>query len=224
MLGGAYLCFEGADKVFHMLFPHNVAEVDADLDPRNPAKLEEDRIAGAIKTDFILSAEIMTIALAEIPSSTLWMEAATLAIVGIGITVLVYGSVALIVKLDDIGLFLARAARLGITRAFGRGLVKFMPMLMAVLSTVGTAAMLWVGGSILTHGLDVLGWSWIADQIHHWAEVVAHAAPMAPGFVDWAASAALNGVIGVAIGLVLIPVVVKVIGPLLALFGKKAAH
>ena len=97
MIGGAYLCFEGAEKLFHVLFPHQDAEVDADFDTGEPAQLEEEKVAGAIKTDFILSAEIMTIALAAIPEGSFWVEAVTLAIVGVMITVAVYGAVALIV-------------------------------------------------------------------------------------------------------------------------------
>src|SRR5690606_27287147 len=119
MIGGAYLCFEGAEKVFHKLFPHADAEVEADLDVRDPAHLEEERVRGAIKTDFILSAEIMTIALAAIPGGSWWMEALTLAVVGVGITVAVYGAVALIVKMDDIGLYTAATARTGFGRAVG---------------------------------------------------------------------------------------------------------
>ena len=139
-------------------------EVEADLDTRDPARLEEARVAGAIKTDFILSAEIMTIALAAIPDSTLVTEAVTLAAVGIGITAFVYGGVALIVKMDDIGLHMARRGRFAPTRALGRGLVRGMPPFMRVLSAVGTAAMLWVGGSIVTHGLEVLGWGWLGPS------------------------------------------------------------
>ena len=111
MIGGAYLCFEGAEKVFHILFPHGSHEVEADLDPKDPAHLEEEKIAGAIKTDFILSAEIMTIALAAIPDQSFWMEAVTLAVVGTLITVAVYGAVALIVKADDAGMALAANRR-----------------------------------------------------------------------------------------------------------------
>jgi predicted DNA repair protein MutK len=134
-LGGAYLCFEGAEKVFHALLPHADAEVDEDFDVADPAHLEQEKVTGAIKTDFILSAEIMTIALGAIPESTFWVEAATLAVVGVAITMLVYGSVALIVKMDDIGLFLARNAYLPPTRALGRGLVIAMPHLLSFLST-----------------------------------------------------------------------------------------
>jgi predicted DNA repair protein MutK len=224
MLGGAYLCFEGAEKVFHKLFPHGDAAVEQDFDTRDPAHLEEEKVAGAIKTDFILSAEIMTIALASIPDSTLWMEAVTLAIVGVLITAAVYGAVALIVKMDDIGLHLAATGRTGAGRALGRGLVSAMPSLLALLSGVGTLAMLWVGGNILTHGLQVLGWPWIYDQIHHIAEAVAHAVPQAPGVVGWLVTATLDGLLGVVVGMLLIPLATRVLGPLLAAVLGKSAH
>jgi predicted DNA repair protein MutK len=168
MIGGAYLCFEGAEKVFHHVFPHADPAVEEDFATKDPAHLEEEKVRGAIKTDFILSAEIMTIALAAIPSPSFWMQAVTLAVVGAAITLAVYGSVALIVKMDDIGLYAARNGRTGAGRALGRGLVAFMPRLMTFLSTVGTAAMLWVGGSIVIHGMEVLGWGWLGHHIHDW--------------------------------------------------------
>jgi predicted DNA repair protein MutK len=217
MLGGAYLCFEGAEKVFHLLFPHGDAEVEADLDTRDPARLEEARVKGAIKTDFILSAEIMTIALAAIPDSTLTTEAFTLAAVAVGITAFVYGGVGLIVKMDDIGLHLARRSRLSPVRALGRGLVKGMPPFMRLLSAVGTAAMLWVGGSIVTHGLEVLGWAWLGHHIHDLAAAAGHAVPQAEGAVEWISAAALNGVFGVALGLILIPVATRLIAPAISI-------
>jgi len=209
MIGGAYLCFEGAEKVFHRLFPHGDPHVEADLDIGDPVHLEETRVRGAIKTDFILSAEIMTIALAAIPASALWIEALTLAIVGIGITAAVYGTVALIVKMDDIGLYMAATARTGFGRVIGTGLVKGMPKLMALLSAVGTLAMLWVGGSIIIHGAEGLGWAWPYDAIHHLA-VAAGAA------VEWLVTAGLDGIFGLALGLVLIPAVSRVFVPLVA--------
>lgn len=215
MIGGAYLCFEGAEKVFHRLFPHADAEVEADLDVKDPAHLEEARVRGAIKTDFILSAEIMTIALAAIPGGTWWMEALTLAVVGVGITVAVYGAVALIVKMDDIGLYTAATARTGFGRAVGVGLVKGMPKLMALLSTVGTLAMLWVGGSIVIHGMEVLGWPWLYDTIHHIAEAFAHGVGEGfAGVAAWLVTATLDGLFGLALGMALIPVATRVIGPL----------
>jgi uncharacterized protein len=228
MLGGAYLCFEGAEKVFHMLFPHGDHEVEEDFDTKDPAHLEEEKVAGAIKTDFILSAEIMTIALAAIPDGTFWIEAITLAIVGAMITVAVYGAVALIVKMDDIGLHMAANRKTAPARAFGRGLVVAMPKLMSFLSTVGTLAMLWVGGSIVVHGLEVTHlWAAPYEMIHHWAELAGHAVPaQMQGVVEWAVTAACDGVLGLALGLGLIPLATRVIGPVWnSLSGKKkAAH
>lgn len=218
MLGGAYLCFEGAEKVAHALgvgghghddYPHKDEVIE------DPAHLEEEKAQGAIKTDFILSAEIMTIALAAIPPSSFWMEAATLAAVAIMITVAVYGSVALIVKADDLGLLMAGKGRLGATRALGRGIVNAMPGVLKTLMVVGTAAMLWVGGNIIVHGLDVLGFSWPYDRIK---EVAYAAAGMVSnqwaGIVKWGVTAGLDGVLGLALGLVLIPIGEKVVTPI----------
>ncbi len=219
-LGGAYLCFEGAEKVFHALAPHADDAVDADFDIGDAAHLEEQKVAGAIKTDFILSAEIMTIALGSLPDSALWIEAITLAIVAVMITVLVYGSVAVIVKMDDIGLYLARTAAWGWTRALGRGMVLAMPPLLAFLASVGTAAMLWVGGSMLVHGAEVFGLSAPAHVFEYWAELAAHSVPAGQGAVAWAVKAALDGVVGLIAGLALIPVATRVIAPLFARFGK----
>jgi len=224
-LGGAYLCFEGAEKIFHVLFPHGDAEVEEDFDTADPGRLEEEKISGAIKTDFILSAEIMTIALAAIPESSWWIEALTLAIVGTGITVAVYGTVALIVKMDDVGLFLARRGRFSPTRALGRGLVVGMPHLMSFLSTLGTAAMLWVGGQIVIHGLEFFGFTWLGHEIEALAEAAAHAVPAAAGAVHWLVTALLDGIFGLVLGLLLIPVATRLIGPIWGkLTGAKAAH
>ena len=226
MLGGSYLCFEGAENIFHVLFPHASHAIEEDMSIKDPGHLEEQKIKGAIKTDFILSAEIMTIALAAIEAPNVWMQAATLAVVAIGVTVAVYGSVAVIVKMDDVGLYLAGNAPTPIGRGLGRGLVKFMPVLMWILSVVGTAAMLWVGGSIIIHGLEVLGWGWLGHLIHDWAYAVGHAVPAAwEGFAEWASKAAMDGVFGLAWGLVLIPLATKVIGPVIAVVsGKNTSH
>jgi len=214
MLGGAYLCFEGAEKIYHLFAPkhHDADEPEGFV--ADPLHLEEQKVAGAIKTDFILSAEIMTIALSEIPDSTIWMEAITLAIVAIGITVMVYGSVALIVKADDIGLHMSKKGSLAATRALGHGIVKAMPGFMKILMTVGTAAMLWVGGSIVLHGLDVLGFRAPYHLIHDIAHDLAHTIGHLEGLVAWTATAAMDGVLGLALGMVLIPVTEKIILPL----------
>lgn len=214
MLGGLYLCFEGAEKLFHMLFPHADAEVETDFADPDPAHLEEEKVSGAIKTDFVLSAEIMTIALSAIPEASIWVEAVTLATVGVGITALVYGAVALIVKMDDLGLLLARRGRLAPTRALGRGLVRGMPGLLAVLANVGTAAMLWVGGSILIHGAEALGWAAPAHAVEAAAHAVAGLVPAAEGFLVWLVEALAGLVLGVALGSALIPLVTRAIEPL----------
>ncbi|MEN8892610.1 DUF808 domain-containing protein [Planktotalea arctica] len=212
MLGGAYLCFEGAEKIAHWLLGHHDEHTQA-YESGDPAQLEEDKIKGAIKTDFILSAEIMTIALAAIPESGFWMEASTLALVAVGITFAVYGSVALIVKADDVGLAMARG-RLAATRALGRGIVQAMPKMMKTLTIVGTAAMLWVGGSIIIHSVKDIGWSAPYALIHDFAVAVAARMPEGlHGFVEWFATALADGMFGVAVGLALIPVVGKVIAP-----------
>ncbi|MBD3662981.1 DUF808 domain-containing protein [Sulfitobacter sp. TSTF-M16] len=217
MLGGAYLCFEGAEKVAHALgLSDGHADYPGEAETiEDPAHLEEKKAAGAIKTDFILSAEIMTIALAAIPPSNFWMEAATLAAVAIMITVAVYGSVALIVKMDDIGLVMSKKGRLGLTRSLGRGIVKGMPGFLKLLTIVGTAAMLWVGGSIILHGAKEMGFSLPYDTIHDIAVWVAHLVPATiEGATEWLATAAMDGVLGLVIGLLLIPVGEKIITPL----------
>jgi predicted DNA repair protein MutK len=217
MLGGAYLCFEGAEKVVHAFAPHADHAVAEDFDPKDPTRLEEEKIAGAIKTDFILSAEIMTIALATIESPSFWMQAITLAVVGILITVAVYGAVALIVKMDDVGLHMAATGRTGAGRALGRGLVLAMPKLMAFLSVVGTAAMLWVGGNIVVHGLEVTHlWVWPYETIHHIADAASAAIGTAQGLVSWAVTAFFDGIFGLILGVLLIPVATRIIGPLIA--------
>ncbi|MHA6323901.1 DUF808 domain-containing protein [Roseivivax sp. CAU 1753] len=227
MLGGSYLCFEGAEKLVHAVMPHDehTPGPDGSHDVGDPAHLEETKVEGAIKTDFILSAEIMTISLAAIPPLNIWMEAATLATVALMITVAVYGSVALIVKMDDIGLWLTQVGRLGATRALGRGIVKMMPGLLKTLSVVGTAAMLWVGGSIIVHGLAEMGWHAPEDIIHQIAVAAgAYAPENARGAVEWIATAACDGVIGVVWGLILIPIGTRFVAPLWArMMPKKSA-
>ncbi|NRP24824.1 Inner membrane protein YedI [Aliiroseovarius sp. xm-m-379] len=223
MLGGAYLCFEGAEKVWHVLFPHEHKWDHADHEEGDPTHLEESKVAGAIKTDFILSAEIMTIILAALPEGSIYAKAGGLAIAGIGITIAVYGSVAIIVKMDDVGLFLARTGRLGLTRNFGLGLVKFMPIFMKLLTIIGTAAMIWVGGSIVIHGAHELGLHEPYNSIHHIAEAAAHSVTQAQGFVAWMVTAALDGVVGLILGVLLIPLATRIIAPIWqAIFKGKA--
>ncbi|WP_137701915.1 DUF808 domain-containing protein [Marimonas lutisalis] len=214
MLGGAYLCFEGAEKVWHKLFPHEEHWDAAEHDVGDPAHLEQEKVAGAIKTDFILSAEIMTIALSAIPESGFWMEAATLALVAVGITVAVYGSVALIVKADDVGLFMSQRGRLGVTRALGGMIVRGMPKFLNLLMVVGTAAMLWVGGSIILHALHEMGVHGPYEFVKHTVEAVL-AGVTGPylGALKWTLTAVMDLVIGLAIGVLLIPLATRVMGP-----------
>lgn len=215
MLGGAYLCFEGAEKIYHLLVPHEPHHEEQHETPVDAAILEEQRASGAIKTDFILSAEIMTIALAAVPASSFWMEAATLALVAIGITIAVYGSVAVIVKADDVGLWFAQNGRFGATRAAGRGLVRGMPYFMRLLTIVGTAAMLWVGGSIIVHALKEMGFGALGYAIHGVAHDLAVMVPLAwQGFVEWFATATLDGILGLALGFVLIPLGTRFVTPI----------
>ncbi|MEA3042088.1 MAG: uncharacterized protein QOC65_1577, partial [Sphingomonadales bacterium] len=184
MLGGAYLCFEGTEKVWHALTArkHSLAEDAAEL---GSPEHEQAMVAGAVRTDFILSAEIMAIALAEVADEPFAARAAILALVAVVITVGVYGVVGLIVKMDDVGLHLARR-RNGGARALGRALVRAMPKLMAALSTIGIAAMIWVGGGIIVHGLEQFGLGAIAHLIHDVAAAAGHAAPALAGAVEWA--------------------------------------
>ncbi|MDO5758233.1 MAG: DUF808 domain-containing protein [Rhodobacterales bacterium] len=213
MLGGCYLCFEGAEKVAHALAGDKHAEEDADAEG-DARRLEEQKVAGAIKTDFILSAEIMTIALAAIPEGSIWMEGATLAAVAILITVAVYGAVALIVKMDDLGLLMAAKGRLGATRGLGRGLVVAMPRILTILMVIGTAAMLWVGGNIILHGFAELGFDWAYNKIHHLADVATGALATGRAAAHWVLVAAVDGVFGLGLGLILIPVGTRIIAPI----------
>jgi predicted DNA repair protein MutK len=219
MIGGAYLCYEGTEKVYEALVPHAARAHEAALGTVavDPVSLEDEKIAGAIKTDFILSAEIMAITLAAIPDGSVVNQAIILAVVGIAITAAVYGAVALIVKADDAGVALARHQGAHVigqaSRALGRGLVLAMPVLLQTLSVLGTAAMIWVGGGIIVHGLVGYGLDAPEHLIEDTAGAVAHAAPMAKGFVHWLVSAAGAGVIGLALGAALIPLAGYVLAP-----------
>lgn len=226
MLGGCYLSFEGAEKIWHWLHPHPESHAQ-EAEKLDAAHLEEKRVRGAIKTDFILSAEIMTISLAAVESDS-WVAAGViLAIVAVGITALVYGAVAVLVKMDDVGLRLSQIGRLAATRSFGVGMVKAMPVLMRIISAVGTAAMLWVGGNIIVHGLQVLGWQWPYDTIGLLAEQAAQLVGRAKGAVSWITTATLDGLLGLGLGLALMPVVNRLVVPVFSvLFPEKkaAAH
>lgn len=169
------------------------------------------KVASAIKTDFILSAEIMAITLAIVADQHILMQALVLALVAIGITAAVYGLVALIVKADDVGVALAgnhSGTLVGRTcRAFGRTLVLGMPGFLKLLSAVGTAAMIWVGGGIIVHGLETFGLPGVGRVIGAVAETAAHALPFAAGFARWVVMAFLSGLLGLLVGAASIPIV-----------------
>ncbi len=198
MLGGTYLCYEGAEKVWEWLSGTSTADdIDAEVlaDPAHEAKM----VSGAIRTDFILSTEIMVIALAEVAGDPLLTRAIVLAIIAVVITVGVYGAVGLIVKMDDIGLHLAEREQAG-TRAFGRGLVRAMPKVMAALSMIGIAAMIWVGGGIILHGLEEFGLTAPAHAIEAIAETVAHGLGRIADVVEWIVGAFGAGLLGLIWG------------------------
>jgi predicted DNA repair protein MutK len=206
MIGGAYLAFEATEKIMEKILHDHSHKVEL-LQADTAQELEERQVAGAIRTDLILSAEIMAIALNELSTMHIAEQAAALALVGLVITVAVYGVVGLIVKLDDIGLHLAERRNPG-SQALGRGLVHVVPKLLVALSGIGTAAMLWVGGGILLHGMEELG----APQIPHFVHNLAHKVAEAVGggglgaTLEWVANAfgasIAGGIIGFVIALI----------------------
>lgn len=212
MLGGFYLAFEGTEKVYHLLCGEKEKEMHAvatavGMDPKT---LEDQRVSGAIRTDFILSAEIMAIALANITTPDLVSKALVLAIVAIAVTVSVYGAVALIVKADDVGIALARRNGF-LSGPIGRALVRGVPPFLKLLSLVGTVAMLWVGGGILVHGLHEFGIHGPEQVIHAVSEAVRTAVPFAGNILAWIAGAAGAALVGLAAGGVLL-LLVELVG------------
>jgi predicted DNA repair protein MutK len=201
MLGGAYLCYEGAEKIWHRISGH--AEEHASVEDALPD--EKTIVSGAVRTDFILSAEIMVISLNEVADEGFVSRAIILVVVALGITVLVYGVVGLIVKMDDIGLNLAQRSGKGVA-AIGRGLVKGMPKLLTVLTVVGTAAMLWVGGHIILVGTDELGFHPIYEFVHHLEEAAHDATGALGGVVGWIVNTLGSAILGLVIGSVIVAV------------------
>lgn len=231
MAGGAYLAYEGAEKLYHSVLPHAAHTHEAHVQPATttPEELEQQKVASAVKTDFILSAEIMAITLAALPEGSLWMHAAVMAIVAVGITVAVYGGVALIVKADDVGVRLAANGTANpagtLTRGLGRALVVGMPMFLGALAVVGTLAMLWVGGGILVHGLEVYGFEGLPHFIHEMAESAAHAVPaVLSSVVGWFVGATGAGIVGLVTGAALIPIVSVVLAPAWQAVTGRGAH
>lgn len=207
MIGGSYLVFEATEKILEKILHdahHTEQLLDAVDDPR---ELEQLQVKGAIRTDFILSAEIMAIALAQLDNLTLATTAAALVAVAFAITAGVYGVVGLIVKLDDIGLHLAERKNAA-TRAFGNALVHVVPKLLGSISVIGTAAMLWVGGGILVHGLEEMH---ILEAVPHAIQGLAQGAGayagVLSGVVEWVINALGAAVVGLVIGGVIVAVV-----------------
>ena len=198
MAGGLFLCFEGAEKLIEKLGAEHIGETLEDT-IADVASFEKERVGGAIRTDLILSAEIMAIALAEVADAALFQRALILALVGVVITVAVYGAVALIVKMDDIGLHLVKKPSV-LAKWLGRGLLKAMPLVLSLLATVGTAAMLWVGGGIILHGLEVLGLHASAELAHAAQHAVEVAAGPLAGVLGWLSYALLSALFGLALG------------------------
>ena len=204
MIGGTYLCYEGAEKILEKLGvikPHEAHEVP--VIEQGPEQ-EKEMVAGAIRTDFILSAEIMVIALNEVAHEPLLRRTVAMVVVAIGITVLVYGVVGLIVKMDDIGLALTRR-KSGAMQRIGHALVKGMPTLLAVLSTVGVVAMLWVGGHIILAGVDELGWHGLYGLVHHLEEGVAGVVGVG-GLLAWLVNSVASAILGLVVGCIVVGV------------------
>lgn len=218
MLGGAFLCLEGWHKVADLLGRgRHGARADADGlsdddEAKAPEVVEGERVSSAIRTDFILSAEIMAITLATLTGLATWVQGVVLGLVGLGMTVAVYGAVALIVKADDFGALLARTGN-GAVRGLGRGIVLGMPLFLKVLSTVGMVAMLWVGGHIVIHGAYELGLKAPEQWVQGVTALARAATPVSPGFVAWVVRAAIDAVVGLAVGALVAPLAGKVLGP-----------
>ncbi|PAT06885.1 ABC transporter [Corynebacterium hadale] len=197
MVGGTYLCFEGAEKIVHKLTADDKAEQER---AANKSTADEDSLVkSAITTDLILSAEIMIISLDEVADQPIWMEAAVLIAVGIFLTVLVYGAVALLVKVDDIGHGMIERGR---TPGLGRALVKGMPYVLAAIGIIGTVAMLWVGGHLIIRGFhEVFGWHWPHDLIERGVEAVGG------GALGWLVDTGISLVAGLIVGLIVLAIV-----------------
>ncbi|WP_110182701.1 DUF808 domain-containing protein [Nocardioides solisilvae] len=219
MLGGTYLCFEGAEKIWEKVSGHedHTEALATEIGPEQ----EKQMVSGAIRTDLILSAEIMVISLNEVADEAFLSRAAILVVVALGITALVYGVVALIVKMDDVGLALTRRTST-LAQKVGHGLVRGMPRLLTVIGIVGTVAMLWVGGHILLVGADDLGWHAPYELVHHLEEDVAHALGFLEGAVAWVVNTAASAVVGLVVG-ALVVAVLHVL-PVGHGKGEKAAH
>lgn len=202
MLGGAYLCFEGYEKV-HSLFSHhdkNDKKTDEDVVEMTPEQLEKSRIDGAVTTDLILSAEIMAITYGTVVDKDIISQIIVMLLVAIGITVAVYGAVGIIVKADDLGLHMAQDKYHASIRKTGRGIILSMPYLLTTLGYIGTAAMLWVGAEIIAHGIPFL---------HHGLDSISHALIDMPTLA-WFAKVFACATGGLAVGAVIAMIITPI--------------
>ena len=213
MVGGTYLCYEGAEKI--------LAKLTGDGGHSEPVAAtgpgaENQLVRSAITTDLVLSAEIMVISLNELIGKPAWEQAIVLVIVAVAITLLVYGAVGVLVKMDDIGLRLGESDS-GAMQSLGRGLVAAMPKVLTVIGVIGVFAMLWVGGHILLAGVDEFGWHAPYTVVHHLSESVPG------GFLAWLVDTACSMVVGLVWGAVIVGV--TFIPPLRGLVhGKDGKH
>ena len=197
MLGGIYLSFEGAEKVWELVRGKPKEAPSA----VKGAEAEDKVVSGAVRTDLILSAEIMVISMNSVDADSLWMRAVVLLVIALAITALVYGSVALLVKMDDIGLAMAEDEDSEIKQKFGNGLVRAMPRVMDVISFVGMIAMLWVGGHILLVGTHDLGLAQPYGFVHHLEGLVAGVAGVGV-VLAWLINTFFSFVLGLIVGAV----------------------
>ncbi|HET7664975.1 MAG TPA: DUF808 domain-containing protein [Mycobacterium sp.] len=205
MVGATYLCYEGAEKVWGRFLGHDGHGGHGGPTSTVGGDAEKQMAAGAIRTDFILSAEIMVIALNEVAGQPFWPRLIILAIVAVVITIAVYGVVGAIVKMDDIGLNLAqRSSRFA--QGIGRGLVAGMPKLLSALSAIGTVAMLWVGGHILLVGTDEVGWHAPYGLVHQAEDFVHHAVQGVGALLAWLLNTAVSAVVGLVVGSVVVAI------------------
>lgn len=200
MLGGLYLAFEGAEKFLEMtgvISHHGPSET---RDPRSPDVIENETVKSAIRTDFILSSEIMVLTLSEVAELEILTRIGVMLAIAVTFTIGVYGVVAVIVRADDLGLALARRNADRLLGRLGRGIVFAVPPFLKALTILGTLAMLWVGGSLLIHGLAHYG----VDAPEHWiaqmGETIAHSASIAGGALSWLVTTVLSGIVALAVG------------------------
>jgi len=196
LIGGAYLTYEGAEKVWAKLRGHSEHEPVAEAGPGAEKKL----VAGAVRTDLILSVEIMMVALNEVANQPFGRRIASLILVALAMTIAVYGFVALLVKMDDIGIALRRNGQSAFTRRFGHGMVTAMPKILAFISSVGTVAMLWVGGHLMLRSAYDLGMHNPWDLIEGPVSAVHHAIPVLGPVLAWILETAASALVGLIIG------------------------